>query len=454
MEQNKLLSELYGFTQLRNGQREIIEAADRGEDILALLPTGGGKSLCYQLPVLMKGGRALVITPLVSLMEDQVAELKRLKIKAVCIHSFLDSQEKRIIFNQLNQFQFIFCSPEWLRTPRARTFIASMSFSHIVIDEAHCISEWGYDFRPHYLLLNELIDYFSSAQVMALTATANEKTIDDIQRLLNRKLNVIDYRTIRENIFLKVLPAPESNKMELLQQILPGAGPTIIYFSSKRLCDDIHIELMASGFKGMTYHSDMNYEDRMTVQLSFHNDAIQYVCATSAFGMGINKKNIRTVIHYHVPKSKFQYVQEIGRAGRDGAPSQAVLLYHPDDLNIAYHFLEDSRLTERELQFYLDGIQLDEEKHELLAILTRRFSVNELKRILNEEKHTKYAAIEEMKNYGSRMTCLTGLLYDVEGPCQHCSVCMGDQTFDFQTPLKLLPQQDYKDYINSLFMSS
>ncbi|KAA1040171.1 ATP-dependent DNA helicase RecQ [Macrococcus equipercicus] len=451
MDQKQILKQIYGFQTLRPGQEAIVEAANRGEDILALLPTGGGKSLCYQLPVLTVNGRALVITPLVSLMEDQVAELKRLKIKAVCIHSHLDIREKRMILDRLQQYHFIFCSPEWLATDRARAFISAVDFTHIIIDEAHCLSEWGYDFRPHYLLLNELLDYYAGAQVIALTATANDKTIHDIQHLLHRRLHVIDNRTVRENIFLKVLPAPSARKMSLLKELLWSAGPSIIYFSSKRMCDDIHQQLTSAGFKGMTYHADMSYEDRMGVQLSFQNDSIQYVCATSAFGMGINKKNIRTVIHYHVPKSMFQYVQEIGRAGRDGEQSQAILLFNAEDLNIAYRFLEEDRVTEQDLILYRDNIRLSEEKQESISILLRRFSYQELERLLTLETAVKYEALRAMTEYGAKDHCLTSRLYDVEEGCRHCQVCVGDQAFSFQTVLQQKTELGYKEYINSLF---
>ncbi|WP_165981016.1 RecQ family ATP-dependent DNA helicase [Macrococcus lamae] len=451
MKQEQILSDVFGFEGLRSGQKEIIELANRGCDILALLSTGAGKSLCYQLPVLNVNGRALVITPLVSLMEDQVAELKRLKIKAVCIHSHLDIREKRMILRQLNRYHFIFCSPEWLATDRARSIISNMQFTHIVIDEAHCISEWGYDFRPHYLLLNELLDYYSEAQVIALTATANDKTIHDIQHLLNRRLTVIDHRTARDNIFLKVMPVHTSHKVEKLMQLLPASGPAIIYFSSKKMCDDVQQQLLSSGFKGMTYHADMSYEERMSVQLSFQNDTIQFVCATSAFGMGINKKNIRTIIHYHVPKSIFQYVQEIGRAGRDGEQSQAILLYHPEDLNIAFKFLEEDRLTEEDLKFYKEGVQLPDEKKEFIHILLRRFSVSVLRQLLNDETAAKYNAVKAMINYGTAKHCLSSQLYDYEGTCEHCEVCQGTHDFEFKTIVKEKRSVLFEEYINSLF---
>ncbi|GGB05457.1 ATP-dependent DNA helicase RecQ [Macrococcus hajekii] len=440
------LQEIYGFSELRPSQQVIIDVIMTGEDVLALMPTGGGKSLCYQLPVILSGGKALVITPLISLMEDQVAELKRLRLKAACIHSYLDIREKRMILNSLHDYQFIFCSPEWLATEQAKGLIDQIMFTHVVIDEAHCISEWGFDFRPHYLLLHEILK--EDNQVIALTATADEKIITDILHLLKRELKVIDERTERSNIFLSV--EFQQDKLKYIESLLDDAGPVIIYFSSKKICDDIHHKL-AEKFSGMTYHADMTYEERMTVQTAFYNDRIQYVCATSAFGMGINKKNIRTVIHYHVPKSKMQYVQEIGRAGRDGLQAHALLLFDEEDIYRSYRFLQEDSLSEADLNSYLNGALLPEEKKEQLQILTSLFSEQQLRYIIDREYQSKKQALMQMAEYGNASQCLGAQLYHADAPCGYCQFCWGKRTFQFEKMDIPKICDDMKGYINALF---
>ncbi|WJP96869.1 RecQ family ATP-dependent DNA helicase [Macrococcus bovicus] len=446
MTTEEILQNIYGFSELRPSQKAVIEAIETGRDVLALLPTGGGKSLCYQLPVLKAAGRALVVTPLISLMEDQVAELKRLRLKAVCIHSYLDIREKRLIYHQLQDYQFIFCSPEWLATDKARATVAQLNLTHMVIDEAHCISEWGYDFRPHYLLLHEIIK--PSMQVIALTATADDKIIRDINQLLRRELLLIDKREERRNIFLSVCKSPD--KLKEIESLLDTSGPTIIYFSSKKRCNEVH-QLLSKRYKGMTYHADMTYEDRMSVQLAFLGDRIHYVCATSAFGMGVNKSNVRTVVHYHTPKSVLQYIQEVGRAGRDGEEAQAILLYDEEDLHLSYRLLQEEHLSESDFNLYLNGAQLTAEKMERLSILRANFSDREVLNVLRKEYHTKLAALRKMAEYGQLTACLSHQLYNGEQPCTHCEYCQGRRLFTFETFKEVHENDDMVAYIKSLF---
>lgn len=451
MNVTELLQTIYGYPSLRKNQQDIIDSIIEGNDVLALLPTGGGKSICYQLPVLYTQGRALVITPLISLMEDQVATLKRLKQRAVCIHSYLDRREKQIIIKQLETYQFIFCSPEWISTDQGKEWISHIEITHIVIDEAHCISEWGYDFRPHYLLLDETIKQFPKAQVIALTATADDKTIKDIQLLLQRQLQVIDRRAERNNIFLIVKRVNSREKVNEIKEILKNSGPAIIYFSSKRQCNEIYETLALEGYLCMTYHADMAYEERMSVQQSFLSDHLHFVCATSAFGMGIDKPNIRTVIHYHTPKSKFQYIQEIGRAGRDGNESQAILLYDEEDLSINYRFILESGLKSEDITWFQQGVQLNEDITEMLNIMLKKFSADHLQRIIEKENHLKLRRIDEMKRYASHNHCLSNDLYESSVPCGHCQYCNGDELKVFQNIYKTIQPNDLEYYINSLF---
>ncbi|TDL97831.1 ATP-dependent DNA helicase RecQ [Macrococcus brunensis] len=446
MTTEEILQKIYGFSELRPSQKAVIEAVETGRDVLALLPTGGGKSLCYQLPVIASNGRALVITPLISLMEDQVAELKRLRLKAVCIHSYLDIREKRLIFSQLQDYQFIFCSPEWLATDKARATVAQLNLTHMVIDEAHCISEWGYDFRPHYLLLHEVMK--PGCQVIALTATADDKIIRDISQLLRRELLLVDKREERSNIFLSV--KNPADKLKEIETLLDTSGPTIIYFSSKKRCNEVH-QLLKERYKGMTYHADMTYEERMSVQIAFLSDRIHYVCATSAFGMGINKSNVRTVIHYHAPKSTLQYIQEIGRAGRDGEQAQAILLYDDEDLNLSYRLLQEDHLSESDFNLYINGAQLPEEKMEQMRILRSNFTDTEVLKVLKKEYLSKIAALRKMAEYGQLTGCLSHQLYNGIKPCNHCEYCQGQNLFTFDKYQEVKENDNRADYIKSLF---
>lgn len=438
------LMDIYGFSTLRKEQVKVIESIDDGHHTLGLIATGGGKSLCYQWPVIQSGGKALVITPLISLMEDQVANLKKHNIRAVCIHSQLDIREKQMIMNQLNHYQFIFCSPEWITTDRAIVFLKDIKFTHVVIDEAHCISEWGFDFRPHYLLLNELIERLYPVQVIALTATANEKVINDIKTQLNIELNVINQLSTRTNIYLRVESLDYGEKNQYLIEKLKKSGPTIIYFSSKVMCDEVNELLRIAGFKGKTYHGDMSYEDRMQVQINFTQDKIQYVCATSAFGMGIDKKNVRTVIHYHLPKSLFQYIQEVGRAGRDNKESEAILLYSTGDEQIGMFFIERSHTLQSE--------HSNEEQKVKWEIFQKKFKGQNIAEIIENEYALKVTMLNEMLNYIYKNECKTGLLNKTDVTyCGNCSYCESLKTFKFNDESEQSEIFSIENYITSLF---
>ncbi|MGL6146234.1 MAG: DEAD/DEAH box helicase, partial [Macrococcoides caseolyticum] len=223
-----LLNKRFGIRKLNEEQRIIIDSILNNEDVLALMPTGSGKSITFQLPVVFTEGRALVITPLIALMEDQVMQLKMSKINAVAIHGGLSRAELSIITHRIDSYQFIYCSPEWLQSELAEALFSRIKFTHVVLDEAHCISQWGFQFRPHYLLVNEVIDRHN-AQVIALTATATKKIILDIEEIIGRSLKVHDFLKNKDNMYLYKYEVHEDDKLKFLQKVLRESGPSIIY---------------------------------------------------------------------------------------------------------------------------------------------------------------------------------------------------------------------------------
>ncbi|WP_414046361.1 RecQ family ATP-dependent DNA helicase [Macrococcus equi] len=403
---NNILKNTFKIDRLRENQREIIDEILRGADVLTLLPTGAGKSLTFQLPMLLLKKKTIVVSPLISLMEDQVMQLKNKRIKACCIHSNLDAQDKYIILRNIHAYDFIYCSPEWLSI-NGLELLKDYPCQTVVIDEAHCISEWGYEFRPHYLVLGEIINYYD-AQVIALTATANNRVIQDIQQVLGKPLKILDYMYERMNIYYAIINCMnDGEKLKYIENILKSSGPTVIYFSSKKQVELVYQYLYEQHITVERYHADMTYEERMSVQQRFMQDEIQVICATNAFGMGVNKPNIRTVIHYHMPKSIFQFIQEIGRAGRDGFLAQSILLYSENDELIAYRLNEMNELNPDEIAMFYQGTKLPEEKQVLLEILSKMHDEPFIVRKIAQHQSMKRLATSNMLSYIHEQGCLT-----------------------------------------------
>ena len=336
MNLEKILIQKFGYDTFRKGQREIIEDIIRGNNVIALLPTGGGKSLCYQLPAYVMEGTALIISPLVSLMEDQVQQMRnRGEKQVIALNSFLTIDEKKEILNNLKHYRFIYASPEILQSEKVMRALSNTQVSLFVVDEAHCISQWGHDFRPDFLKLGRVREQIGSPPCLALTATATNEVIDDIAqtlRLENVKKHV--YSIDRPNIAIKVEIANsiEEKIAKTLQYANSLCGPGIIYFSSRQWAEQIARHLRENGVSRTAYyHGGMEAEQRILIQQQFLRDQLDIVCCTNAFGMGINKPNIRFVVHFHLPGQMEAYVQEIGRAGRDGQKSMAILLYTNGD---------------------------------------------------------------------------------------------------------------------------
>lgn len=346
MQAKEILRNYFGYDSFRLNQEEVISEIMQGNDCLVLMPTGGGKSICYQVPALALPGTAVVISPLISLMHDQVEALKANGIPAVALNSSTDMTEETIIRRrcEAGDVKLIYVSPEKLLSEIPFLF-SNIKISLFAIDEAHCISQWGHDFRPEYSQLGLLHEQFNGIPVMALTATADKITREDIiyQLHLTGKTFVSSFD--RPNLSLSV--RRESTKKEKLKFIFqfiakrPGdAG--IIYCLSRKNTEMVTEELKKKGINAAAYHAGLPNEERASVQERFKMDQIQVVCATIAFGMGIDKGNVRWVIHYNMPKSIESFYQEIGRAGRDGAPADTVLFYSMADIIQLRNFAEDS----------------------------------------------------------------------------------------------------------------
>ncbi|WAA10530.1 RecQ family ATP-dependent DNA helicase [Fervidibacillus albus] len=332
----KLLNDRFSYSGFRPGQREIIESVLQGKDTLALLPTGTGKSLCYQLPGYVFEGAVVIVSPLLSLMQDQVEQMRaRGEKRVIALNSFLSFKERQYVLNHLNEYKFIYLSPEMLQNERIVHRLEGLDISLFVVDEAHCISHWGFDFRPDYLELGEIRNRFNRPVTLALTATASQEVRDDISRTLHME-NVQEFifSVDRPNIAIvveKMEDVHEKGKRltELVQSL---QGPGIIYFSSKKMADEWAKRLNeTTDLQVAAYHADIRLEERILLQQQFLYGELTLMCATSAFGMGVNKENVRYVIHFHPPTDLESYIQEIGRAGRDGKPSLAVLMFTIDD---------------------------------------------------------------------------------------------------------------------------
>ncbi|MBU2969407.1 DNA helicase RecQ [Pseudoalteromonas sp. C2R02] len=345
-----ILKEVFGYDDFRTGQNVVIDAAMQGQDTLVLMPTGGGKSLCYQIPALLMPGLTIVISPLISLMQDQVAQLKAAGVSAAYINQSQSYQEQQEIFQQLycGEIKLLYVAPERILQNAFLERIRHLNISLFAIDEAHCVSHWGHDFRPHYCRLQQLKQYFPNIPMMALTATADTATRQDIViqlALTNPHIHTgsFDRPNIRYTLEEKFKPLSQ-----LLRYLRGQKGQSgIIYCTSRKRVDDIAAKLSDAGYNAAAYHAGMENDQREFVQTAFSRDDIHIVVATVAFGMGINKPNVRFVVHYDIPKNIESYYQETGRAGRDGLAAEAIMYFDPADIPRVKRFFEDIQDEQR-----------------------------------------------------------------------------------------------------------
>lgn len=389
-----VLHNIFGYKSFRNQQKDIIESVIDGRDVLAVIPTGGGKSLCYQIPAVVLPGTAIVISPLISLMKDQVDQLLVNGIPAAFLNATQSGIEQQNVINQYlnHSIKLLYISPERLTVSSFGALLDQHPPSLIAIDEAHCISQWGHDFRPDYRQLNQLSKRFPDVPIIALTATADEMTQRDILNQLNLVDPLFVVRSFdRPNIRYTVV-----EKFNLTEQVVSfietqKGNSGIIYCSSRSKVEDMTTRLVARGFSAIAYHAGLSTSERQSAQESFLKDNTQIIVATVAFGMGINKPNVRFVVHADCPRSIEAYYQETGRAGRDGVPAEAMLLFKSNDLS-----------------WYKQQII---EKYD------------------NDQKQVELHKIQAMESFAQCMTCRRIVLLNYFGehrtePCNNCDICL------------------------------
>ena len=336
-----ILKKYWGYDDFRGIQRDIIESIGSGHDTLGLMPTGGGKSITFQVPALAQEGVCIVITPLIALMKDQVHHLRQLGIRAAAIYSGMTHEQVLLTLENciLGSTKILYVSPERLGSSLFQTKLRHMQVSFITVDEAHCISQWGYDFRPSYLEIANIRDICPDAPVLALTATATPKVVEDIQEKLSTHPSPLTtehgfavFRMSFERKNLAYLVHYAADKyFELIRLLQDSSGSAIVYVRSRRHAREIAEHLTEAGLSATFYHAGLDHADKDRRQRDWQHDAVRIMVATNAFGMGIDKSDVRIVIHYDCPDSLEAYFQEAGRAGRDGLPAHAVLLYNGND---------------------------------------------------------------------------------------------------------------------------
>ncbi|MDX2196486.1 MAG: DNA helicase RecQ [Cytophagales bacterium] len=399
------LKEVFGFANFRGNQEDIITALIENKNVFVIMPTGAGKSMCYQLPALMKEGTALIVSPLIALMKNQVDQLSAFEVNALFLNSTLSKAEitkvKKEVLN--GDCKLLYVAPESLSKEENMTFMQSANISFVAIDEAHCISEWGHDFRPEYRKIKSIVETLGNPPLIALTATATPKVQIDIQKNLQMEDALIFKSSFnRKNLYYEVRPKTGAKK-QLIRYIKQNTGKSgIIYCLSRRKVEEIAELLKVNGIKALPYHAGLESEVRMYNQDAFLNEEVDVIVATIAFGMGIDKPDVRFVIHYDAPKSLEGYYQETGRAGRDGMEGNCLMFYSYDDIEKLEKFNKDKTVSERDnAKLLLTEMTAFAET----SMCRRRFLLNYFGETLDKDcgfcdnclkPKEKFAAMEEM----------------------------------------------------------
>jgi len=403
MNKHELLKKYYGHDEFRKGQSELIDCIVKGRDVLGIMPTGAGKSICYQIPAMMLEGITLVVSPLISLMKDQVAALVQAGVRAAYINSFLSMRQQEEVIRRAacGEYKIIYVAPERLEVESFIEFAVSADISLLAVDEAHCVSQWGQDFRPHYLKISNFYNKLPRRPVVsAFTATATGEVRTDIIRLLGLR---DPYETVtgfdRPNLFFDVVTAGADKYNHLLRVVTRNKGRSgIVYCSTRKLVEEVCDNLCSEGFQATRYHAGLEKNERDTNQEDFIYERCDIMVATNAFGMGIDKSNVSYVVHYNMPKSLEAYYQEAGRAGRDGEPAECILLYGAQDVRTNLFLID---LNENE---DLDPVMLE------------------------KVKERDRSRLQDMIKYCSFTGCLRGFILryfgeTAPGKCDNCGRC-------------------------------
>ncbi|WP_206859332.1 RecQ family ATP-dependent DNA helicase [Candidatus Enterococcus mangumiae] len=404
------LKQYFGFSSFRPGQEEIISTLLNQKDVLAILPTGNGKSLCYQLTGYLQEGLVLIVSPLLSLMEDQVGQLqKRGEKRVIAYNSLLSKSEKKYVLAHLFEYKFVFVSPEMLNQSELLYALKQQKIALYVIDEAHCVSQWGIDFRPEYQSLGRIGKELGSPTTLALTATATLPVQQEIENILfQTKPVVVKHSVNRENIALFVSQT-EEKEQQLRQLMAQADGAMIIYCATKKEVERLY-QLFRKDYAVGYYHGGLDASQRRQLQQQFSKNQLRFLFATNAFGMGIDKADIRYVVHYDLPDSLENYMQEIGRAGRDQRPSSAVLLYKPGDEGIHYFFQQLSKEQRQIFEEHLlagqsDATHFDEIQQKWLTVVNEMQSPDVWLRELKKQEKVKIKQLQEMLAYIHETGC-------------------------------------------------
>ena len=407
MTKQDVLKQYFGYDTFRGGQEEIIDALLAGRDVLAVMPTGAGKSVCYQVPALLLPGITLVVSPLVSLMRDQVTQLVQMGVPAAYLNSSLTYRQYLLALDRAREgrYKIIYVAPERLDTEGFQSFVRSAQISMVAVDEAHCISQWGQDFRPAYLNIPDFVDRLPQRPVVgAFTATATSEVREDIQRLLELEAPLsITTGFDRDNLYLEVC-RPSVKRVELLARVRERPGECgIVYCSTRKNVEEVCQFLQSSGISATRYHAGLEPEERQQNQEDFLFDRVQVMVATNAFGMGIDKSDVRFVIHYNMPLDLESYYQEAGRAGRDGQDADCILLYSAGDVRTGNFLIDNSEPAA--------GASPEEVETQILRQKDRL-------RQMTFYCHSRYCLRGEILKYFGQRTGREG--------CGACSVCRPD----------------------------